>query len=85
MLLCKRCNVRSTKVQALLKHLTLCGFGIYMAHYFFVRPCHDLVALLHLPTPLRIPMAALLLLIVTWSLVGLLRKALGKYARFVVG
>ena len=85
LLLCKRCNVSSAKAQALLKNLTLCGFGIYMAHYFFVRPCHDLVALLQLPTPLRIPMAAVLLLVVTWSLVWLLRRLLGRYARYVVG
>lgn len=85
MLLLKRCNVRSAAVCRALKNLTLCGFGIYMAHYFLVRPCHDIVALLGLPTPLNIPAAALLLLVLTWGAVWLLRRMLGRYARIVLG
>ena len=85
MLLLKRTSVRSAALRNALKNLTLCGFGIYMMHYFFVRPCHDLVALLNLPTPLNIPVAAVLMLAMTWSLVWLLRRALGRYARIVLG
>ncbi len=85
LLLCKRINTCSARLQCLLENLTLCGFGIYMAHYFFVRPCHDIVTQLHLPTPLRIPSAAVLLLLVSWTIVWLLRKVLGKHARYVVG
>ncbi len=85
MLLLKQVSVRSFSMCRALQSITSCGFGIYMVHYFFVRPCHDLVGMLHLPTPLRIPAAACLMLLISWVLVLLLKRLFKSYARYVVG
>jgi surface polysaccharide O-acyltransferase-like enzyme len=85
MLLLKQVSVRSISMCRALQSITSCGFGIYMVHYFFVRPCHDLVGMLHLPTPFRIPAAACLMLLISWVLVLLLKRLFKSYARYVVG
>lgn len=85
MLLLKQVSVRSISMCQALQSITSCGFGIYMVHYFFVRPCHDLVGMLHLPTPFRIPAAACLMLLISWVLVLLLKRLFKSYARYVVG
>ncbi|MBO5699643.1 MAG: acyltransferase [Bacteroidaceae bacterium] len=85
MLMLKHVQVRSTLLCGVLQSLTACGFGIYMVHYFFVRPCHDIVASLSLPTPLSIPASACLMLLVSWLTVLLLKRIFKNKARFVVG
>jgi len=37
-MLCKKVNFRSEGIRKALANLTLCGFGIYMIHYFFTGP-----------------------------------------------
>ena len=37
-LLAKKVNVRSELVRKLLANLTICGFGVYMVHFFFTGP-----------------------------------------------
>ena len=34
-LLAKKVNVKSDTIKRMLANLTICGFGIYMVHYFF--------------------------------------------------
>ena len=85
MLLLKNAKVQSPKLRTTLQHLTTCGFGIYMIHYFFVGPAYEIVAAMHLPTCLRIPMAAVIMLAISWMLVGGLRKILGNHSRWIVG
>lgn len=66
-LLIYRIRIHSgSRTAAFLANLTACGFGIYMIHYFFV--ClgyglgYGLGARLHLPSPLRIPFSAIVIL-----------------------
>ena len=68
-----------------LSSLTKCGFGIYMIHYFFTSLGYDLGEWMHIPTPLRIPFSALVILACSWSIVALLKKALGKYSVYLLG
>lgn len=81
----KKIKVRSQRIQAALANLTVCGFGIYMIHYFFTGPCVLLARNLHVPLGLQIPAAALIAFFVSWGLVILLRKISGRYARYVTG
>lgn len=68
-----------------LAHFTVCGFGVYMVHYYFVCVGYDLGHWLGVPTPLRIPFSALVILVCSWALVAVGRKCLGKYSRYVFG
>ena len=81
----RRIRVSSPAMQALLRNLTACGFGIYMVHYFFTGPSVMLMRALHVPVPVQIPLAAVVAMSVAWLLVEGLRRAFGRYARYVVG
>ena len=82
------CRVRvaeGSRVSRWLAHLTACGFGIYMIHYYFIFLGYDLGAWLCLPAPLRIPFSALVILACSWTAVAFIRKVTGKYSRYLVG
>ena len=68
-----------------LAHLTTCGFGVYMIHYYFVCVGYDLGAWLHIPDPLRIPFSAIVILACSWTIVSLAKKELGKYSKHLLG
>ena len=74
-----------SRMAAWLSNLTTCGFGIYMIHYFFVCLGYDLGAWLHVPAPLRIPFSALVILVCSWMIVFLAKKALGKRSVYLLG
>ena len=74
-----------SRMAAWLSNLTTCGFGIYMIHYFFVCIGYDLGAWLHVPAPLRIPFSALVILVCSWMIVFLAKKALGKRSVYLLG
>lgn len=85
-LLIYRIRIHSgSRTAACLANLTACGFGIYMIHYFFVCLGYDLGALLHLPSPLRIPFSAIVILACSWAIVFIARRALGKYSKYFLG
>lgn len=68
-----------------LAHLTTCGFGVYMIHYYFVCVGYDLGAWLHIPDPLRIPFSAIVILACSWTIVSFAKKGLGKYSKYLLG
>ena len=82
---CKRVQVRSTWLQRALANLTLCGFGIYMVHYFLTGPSVLLMRALQVPIPLQIPLAAVVAFGVSWAFVSAVYKVLGQRARWLVG
>ena len=83
-LLAKKVRVRSAKIQKALANLTVCGFGIYMVHYFFTGPSVVLARAIHIPLPLQIPFAAVVAFAVTWVIVRLIYR-IGKPAKYIVG
>ena len=68
-----------------LSNLTACGFGIYMIHYFFTGPGVVIARALNIPVSLQIAAGALMAFSVSWSLIALIRRLTGKYARYIVG
>ena len=83
-MLAKKAKVRSEKVRKALANLTVCGFGVYMIHYFFTGPSVELVRAIHVPIPLQIPVAAVVAFIVSWMLVRLIYRT-GRIAKYIVG
>lgn len=84
-MLLKKVNIRSLTLQKALANLTLCGFGIYMIHFFFTGPSVLLTRALHIPVALQIPVAAVIAFAVSWGIISMIYKFMGKRARYIVG
>lgn len=84
-MLAKKVTVRSDVMKRALANLTLCGFGIYMVHYFLTGPSVILMRLIHVPVPLQIPCAAVIAFGVSWLIVWLIYRVCGKAAKWIVG
>ena len=83
-MLAKKVKVNSERMKKALANLTVCGFGIYMIHYFFTGPSVVLMRAINMPIGLQIPVAAILAFAVSWGLVWLIYHA-GKVAKYIVG
>lgn len=84
-LLAKKVQVRSEWLQKALANLTICGFGIYMVHYFFTGPCVILTRMIGIPVGLQIPVAAVIAFAISWLIVFTIYKLMGKKAKYVIG
>lgn len=83
-MLAKKVKVNSERMKKALANLTVCGFGIYMIHYFFTGPSVVLMRAINMPIGLQILVAAILAFAVSWGLVWLIYRA-GKVAKYIVG
>ena len=83
-MLAKKVKVNSERMKKALANLTVCGFGIYMIHYFFTGPSVVLMRAIDMPIGLQIPVAAILANAVSWGMVWLIYRA-GKVAKYIVG
>lgn len=83
--LLKKVNIRSLSLRKALANLTLCGFGIYMVHFFFTGPSVELARALHIPIALQIPIAAVIAFGISWGIIAAIYKLMGKKARYLVG
>ena len=83
-MLAKKVKVNSERMKKALANLTVCGFGIYMIHYFFTGPSVVLMRAINMPIGLQIPVAAILAFAVSWGLVWLICRT-GKVAKYIVG
>lgn len=84
-MICKKVNIRNQKIKSLLANLTVCGFGIYMTHYFLTGPSVMLIRYLNIPLAIQIPVAAILAFAGAWIIVNIIRKITGKKAKYIVG
>lgn len=84
-MLCKRIRIRSIWMKNALANLTLCGFGVYMIHYFFTGPSVLLMRACHVPISLQIPLAAVVAFGVSWLLVSLAYRCFGAKTKWVMG
>lgn len=84
-MLCKVLPVSSERMRYLLANLTICGFGIYMIHYFFIGPAVLLMRALRCPLCLQIPLAAVVAFGVSWSIVAMVYYCIGRKPRWLLG
>ena len=83
-MLAKKVNSRSERIRKALANLTVCGFGVYMIHYFFTGPAVMLTRAIGIPIPLQIPVAAVMAFAVSWLIVSLVHR-IGKPAKYIMG
>ena len=84
-MLCKKVSFRSEGIKKALANLTLCGFGIYMIHYFFTGPSVLLVRTLGVPLGIQIPVVSVMAFGVSWLIVWAVYRVLGKKAKWIMG
>lgn len=84
-MLAKKVKVRSERTKRALANLTVCGFGIYMIHYFFTGPSVVVMRYLNVPLGLQIPIASVIAFGISWLLVWLMYRCMGKKAKWLVG
>lgn len=84
-MLARKANFRSETMRRALANLTVCGFGIYMVHYFFTGPSVVLMRALNVPLGLQIPAASVVAFGVSWLIVWAVYRALGKKAKYIMG
>lgn len=84
-MLAKKVKVRSERTKRALANLTICGFGIYMIHYFFTGPSVVVMRYLNVPLGLQIPIASVIAFGISWLLVWLMYRCMGKKAKWLVG
>lgn len=84
-MLCKKVNFHSEGIRKALANLTLCGFGIYMIHYFFTGPSVVLVRTLGVPLGIQIPVASVFAFGASWLIVWTVYRVLGKKAKWIMG
>ncbi len=77
---CKLVKIRSERIKALLANLTLCGYGVYMIHYFFIGYSVIFMRNIGVPISLQIPCAAVLALAASWIVAAVGTKYFGKYS-----
>lgn len=80
----KKIEPKNEKIKALLANLTLCGFGVYMIHYFFTGPAVSLIRLLGIPIPLQIAFASVIAFAISWAIVAIIKKHVPK-SKIIVG
>lgn len=84
-MVCKKIRIRSERLKRILANLTLCGFGVYMIHYFFTGPSVVLMRALEVPIPLQIPCASVVAFGVSWLLVSMAYRWFGPRTKWVLG
>lgn len=84
-MLCKKVNFTSERLKKVFANLTLCGFGVYMIHYFFTGPTVVWMRALHVPISLQIPFAAVIAFGISWFLVAMAYRCFGKKTKWVLG
>ena len=82
-MLAKKVNIRSERIRKALANLTVCGFGVYMIHYFFTGPAVMLTRAIGIPIPLQIPVAAVMAFVVSCFIVNLVH-VIGESLNYIV-
>lgn len=84
-LLLQKVRVRNSAVISLLANVTKYGFGIYIVHYFMVGPVFIFISQFDFPIPLRVPVMAVLIFLLSWGFTWLMFRLLGQKAKWLMG
>ncbi|MFI3244336.1 MAG: acyltransferase family protein [Akkermansia sp.] len=69
-LMAQKLPLRSEKLCAILRSVSICTFGIWMCHYLFVGPIYDVVELLGMHTLANMIVSSALVTLAAWAFVA---------------
>lgn len=84
-LIVRKVKIQSPKAIAALTHISQCGLGIYLVHYFVVGFGYALADAIGVPVSVRIPATAAITFLICWSFVALGYKTMPKCAKWIFG
>ena len=83
-IVCQDLSFKNEKVNRLITQFSICTFGIWMCHYFFVGPVYLLVRGLDAPILLKVFIENILVLLISFAIVYCVRS-MGKYGKKIMG
>ncbi|MGL5318730.1 MAG: acyltransferase [Bacteroidales bacterium] len=81
----RKIRIRSAALLRIFAHITQCGLGIYMVHYFAVGIGYAIADVLAIPISVRIPVTAFFVFMISWAFVGIGFKWMPKSAKWIFG
>ena len=83
-IVCQDISFNSPKIEKFITQFSICTFGIWMCHYFFVGPAYLLVRSWGAPVLLKVFIESILVLLVSFAFVLLVRST-GKWGKKIMG
>ena len=83
-IVCQDISFSSAKVNQFITQFSVCTFGIWMCHYFFVGPAYLLVRSWGAPVLLKVFIESVLVLLISFTFVYLVRST-GKWGKKIMG
>ena len=83
-IVCQDVTIRNEKISRLITQFSICTFGIWMCHYFFVGPVYLMVRGLDAPVLLKVFMENILVLAISFAVVYCIRS-MGSFGKKIMG
>lgn len=83
-IVCQDLSFKNDKINRWITQFSICTFGIWMCHYFFVGPTYLLVRGLDAPILLKVFIENILVLLISFAITSFIRS-MGKYGKKIMG
>ena len=83
-IVCQDLSFGNDKINRLITQFSICTFGIWMCHYFFVGPAYLLVRGWDAPVLLKVFIENILVLLISFGVVYVIRSS-GKFGKKIMG
>ena len=84
-LIVRRVKISSPKLVKTFTHITKCGLGIYLVHYFVVGLGYAVADALLIPISIKIPVTAVFVFLISWAFVAFFYKLTPKASKWIFG
>lgn len=84
-LIVRNIKINSVKVINLFSNIAKCGLGIYFVHYFIVGIGYKLSDIFQIPIQFKIPVTAVIVFLISWSIVSCIYRIMPKTSKWIFG
>ncbi len=81
----RRIKFGSPRLTGIFAHITKCGLGIYLVHYFVVGLGYAIADILSIPVSLMIPMTAIIVFLISWAFVAFFYRLMPNASKWIFG
>lgn len=84
-LIFRHIRISSPRIVALFADISKCALGIYVVHYFVVGLGYGIADILSIPISIKIPVTAIIVFAICWTLVSTAHRLMPKVAKWILG
>lgn len=84
-LIVRNIKINSGKIINLFSNIAKCGLGIYFVHYFIVGIGYKLSDIFQIPIQFKIPATAVIVFLISWSIVSCIYRIMPKTSKWIFG